>query len=839
MLKKLQIILIILFSLSYFSLISQEKTDYLVSPDGDTVTIKAIPLAEITTNVESTTAQLKKIEGRIIPTGDLLTFDSIYKNMDKEIRQKIKILETTDDYYSSRNLENDLAEWEGIKDRLGKWKESINERITLLQGDLFEIQVMNAIWNKTIAGYKKGGVPENVLSSEKDLLKRITISEKKENQAITESLRKQNNLTDLSVSTDDVLSDLEAIRKELQSDYFVQDSPAIWHAGDSTASFKSIKKQLLNTKNETIRNLKYFYDSNIQTIYFQLLLFLILWLGLYLLYKVSTRMEDQKDTYDFDNARNILSHNSLAAFILTLFSSIWLYTSMPDVISDLIQLTYILIALFLFPAFIDKKLKKVLYGLLLLFFIDQFQNIFYSRLLFARVVMMIETLFVGWVLYITLHPSEETNTRRFKKRWSFIFKLLPVFYLFLAVSFLGNIFGFINLAVLLEHTVVNALFNLIILILAILVLDWIIIILLRTPFMQDSKIVRKYTDNIEKRLFQIIQFLGVLIWIKSVLQLAGVYKSVSDWFINFTQESYKIGSTTIEIGGIITFFLVILATIVLFRIIKVVLADEIFPRVTLPRGVPGSISMISGYIIVGFGIYIAIAAAGVDLSSFGLVAGALGVGIGFGLQGIVANFIAGLVLAFERPIQIGDTIQIAQMYGDVVNIGVRSTTIKTYEGSEVIIPNSDLITNDVINWTLSDRKKRRDVIVGVAYGSDPEHVMEIMRRVANDHPDVQKIPAPWALFDGFGDSSLNFRIKIWTTMDSGMSTKSEVTVAIYAALQKEGIEIPFPQRDLHIRSIDENADKKLVFPRKKITKKKDAKTNEDEVMENNEMEDDD
>ncbi len=831
MFKKLKIVICIFFTLSSCLIIGQTENDKLISPNGDTITINAISLAEIPNNLETATAKIKKIEDKLLPTGDLLKFDSVYQHLNMEVERRKTNFEKVDDYYSLINLENDFLEWAGLKDALSNWKELINERVTVLQADLFEIQTMKAIWEKTFISYKDQGVPENVLSSEKDLLSKLIALERKAKKAKTEVLRKQNNITDLSISIDDVLSNLSNKKKVLQSDVFRQDSPPIWRAGDSTISYESAKKQMLNTRDETKRNLNNFYATNKKTINFHILIFFILWLGLYLLYRTSKKMEEHQDIYDYANARKILSHHSLSALILALFASIWLYPSpLPNSIGDIIQLTYLIIALYVIPNFINKKYKKVLYSLLILFFIHQLQDIFYGKLLVGRIVMFFETIFVGWVLYLILKPEKQNLEQRFKKRWGFIFKIMPVFYLFLIVALIGNIFGFVDFAILVENVVVRSLFNLIILILAVLVIDWALIVLLRTPYAQASNIIKNYTTDIEKRIFQFIKIVGIILWLRAAFHLLGLYDPIVEWFNEFIKESYKIGSTSIEIGGILTFFLVIFATVIIFRVIKSILADEVFPRVKLARGLPGSISMITGYFIAGYGFFIALGAAGVDLSSFGLIAGALGVGIGFGLQGIVANFIAGIVLAFERPIQVGDTIQLAEMYGDVLHIGVRSTTVKTYDGSEVIVPNSSLITNDVINWTLSDRKKRRDINVGVAYGSDPELVMEIIKKVANEHPEVQKIPAPWALFDGFGDSALNFRVRIWTTMDSGMTTKSDVTVAIYNALQKAGISIPFPQRDLYIKSLPEDTitNKRVL---KKTAKPKPKKTDHKEEIE--------
>jgi small-conductance mechanosensitive channel len=158
--------------------------------------------------------------------------------------------------------------------------------------------------------------------------------------------------------------------------------------------------------------------------------------------------------------------------------------------------------------------------------------------------------------------------------------------------------------------------------------------------------------------------------------------------------------------------------------------------------------------------------------------------------------------------------------GDVKHIGVRATTIRTFDGSEVMVPNGNMIANDVINWTLSDRKKRRDIFVSVAYGSDPHKVLEVIKKVGEDNPNVLQIPAPWALFEGFGDSSLNFRLRIWTAMDVGLTTKSEVAMSIYDALNEAGIEIPFPQHDLHLKSFDPSI-QKIIVP--KIGKSKTEK----------------
>ena len=164
--------------------------------------------------------------------------------------------------------------------------------------------------------------------------------------------------------------------------------------------------------------------------------------------------------------------------------------------------------------------------------------------------------------------------------------------------------------------------------------------------------------------------------------------------------------------------------------------------------------------------------------------------------------VSGLILAFERPIKVGDTVQVADLMGEVLSIGFRASTIKSFDGAEVIVPNGNLISNHMINWTLTDYLRRMDMRVGVAYGTDPEVVLEILKSVAEEHDKVRKKPAPSAFFLGFGDSSLDFRMLAWTNIDGRLTVESEINVTINNKLKEAGIEIPFPQRDLHIRSDD-------------------------------------
>jgi small-conductance mechanosensitive channel len=202
---------------------------------------------------------------------------------------------------------------------------------------------------------------------------------------------------------------------------------------------------------------------------------------------------------------------------------------------------------------------------------------------------------------------------------------------------------------------------------------------------------------------------------------------------------------------------------------------------------------------------LAISALGFEISKITIMLSALGVGIGFGLQGIVNNFVSGLILLFERPVRVGDIVVMNGNWSEIKKIGLRSTVLGSFDQAEVIIPNADIVNNQVTNWTLSNRRRRIDIKVGVAYGSDVPLVLETLMACAKATPKVAETPEPQVLFLSFGESSLDFELKIFVS-DVGISldTISEIHQEIDRRFREAKIEIAFPQRDLHLRSVDES-----------------------------------
>ncbi|EOZ96766.1 Potassium efflux system KefA protein [Indibacter alkaliphilus LW1] len=281
-------------------------------------------------------------------------------------------------------------------------------------------------------------------------------------------------------------------------------------------------------------------------------------------------------------------------------------------------------------------------------------------------------------------------------------------------------------------------------------------------------------------------------------------------FLNLFNEvmSFKlfsIGDSSLTIGLLLTLALSVVLLFFISEWIRRLLVNRVLNRYKIERGTRQSVGTIVKYVIVIAGLFSILQTNGIDLSAFGILAGALGVGIGFGLQNITNNFISGLIILFEQPIKVGDRIEVGDIVGDVIRISARSTAVLTNDNISVIIPNSQFIDSQVINWSHNDRKVRFNFEVGVSYKEDPEKVKEILLEVADKNENVLKTPAPDVLFDEFDDSSLNFILRVWTSdyVNKPRVLKSQLYFEIFRRFGEENIEIPFPQRDIHIISAPE------------------------------------
>jgi small-conductance mechanosensitive channel len=353
--------------------------------------------------------------------------------------------------------------------------------------------------------------------------------------------------------------------------------------------------------------------------------------------------------------------------------------------------------------------------------------------------------------------------------------------------------------------------------LALALIAWLLMILARGGVdwavhrsrLQEISIFRNHGSSIAAQFTLFIKvFIGSLL-IVGILTSWKVYDSSGEAFRGILSLGVALGSQQITLGLVLGAAALLYGSFVASSAIQTLLMEEVFPKRQVEPGVGLSISKLIQYSLILVGFLLALAAVGVTLTNITILGGAIGVGIGFGLQAIVNNFASGIILLFERPIRVGDMIQLVDLPCTVKKIVVASR-----DDADIVIPNSDLITNQVTNWTLSERRMRLRIPVGVAYGSDVPLVMRILKEVAEGNLSVLSNPASSVLFLGFGESSLNFELRVWIRdfLDR-FRIQSELIQAIDSRFRSEGVEIPFPQRDLHVRSVDESASSTSINPK--------------------------
>jgi potassium efflux system protein len=316
--------------------------------------------------------------------------------------------------------------------------------------------------------------------------------------------------------------------------------------------------------------------------------------------------------------------------------------------------------------------------------------------------------------------------------------------------------------------------------------------------------VQHHGDLLERRIYRLFVWLIVGAWLSRYLDYVGLIEPVGSRVTDFLSTRLERGSLSTSVGDIIAFFFTVLAAYWLSAFIRFVLEEDIYSRTNIGTGLSYAISSLLNYAILAIGFVVALAVLGLDMTKMTVLAGAFGVGIGFGLQSVVNNFVSGLILLFERPIHVGDTVQVGNLQGRVRRIGIRASIVRTQQGAEIIVPNAQLITEQVTNWTLSDQLRRVDLPVGVNYGAEPKKMIELLESVARAHPKVLPDPAPRCLFMSYGDSNINFELRAWTEYTNSQQVRSDLTVAVYDAVYAAGMSFPFPQREVRLLS-DPNA----------------------------------
>ena len=757
-------------------------------------------ISEIPSKLEEAQIYLLKLNSDIISPEKLLESEKELDAVNKSYEALIKQTDSTslENEYST-TLKEYQQKWIAHKKKVNDWASIVTSRTEKLGEAKKALLATKEIWNRTYKLARDEKAPTELINSIRELTNALNSTEKDLTKEINLSLSLQTKLYEQNIDVDLTLSKIEDLLKEKERDVFAQNAPRIWESFSTVKDSTGLSVQFNKIWESYIRTVDEFLVNNKDRIIQDFILFLFFLLIIYTLRFFSKNIKEKDDKVAL--AIKLLERPISTAFLVFLLFAVVFYEDAPEIFFNIMRILVVIPLLRILFHILKPILKIPLFYFCGLIILQQFMSSSGSGTPIERALLLIVTILtllgLLWLILKKVHTKAFDRIAD-QSRALFISKLSIVI---IGLSLIANILGYVMLGVVIVNGMLNSTYGIVLLITAALAFNALIVISLQTKPLQKFNTVRNQGNKIKSTTAKIIRVF-VFIWsLFIIMKNFFILDEVIGWLVETLGKVWEIGDLKFSIGNILLFFISIWLAVQIARFVRFILEGDILPRLNLARGVPGAISSIMTYLIIGFGIIIAMITAGIDLSSFALLAGALGVGIGFGLQDIIKNFISGLILIFERPIQIGDAVQVDDLSGRVLKIGIRSSIIKTWQGAEVIVPNGNLISNKLVNWTLSDQLRRIDIKTGVSYGTDVKLVMQTLLKCATDHQQILTKPAPYVLFNDFAESYLEFELRCWTSnYTDWIFIKSEIMVTIDEAFTKEGIVIPFPQRDLHLKS---------------------------------------
>jgi potassium efflux system protein len=687
------------------------------------------------------------------------------------------------------------------EDQSGVSEESdrLHRRALALELLIQEIDTISTTWRETRDSQKE--LPEALSVRITQMLERAPLVAKGAQAQLNSVVATQNELLALRTRIEETRRRLTQHQEALRDELFRSEHPPLWKLDGTavTESYGRAGPDIVDRLRKDARSFVATYAPNIMGHLVALVLILV---GIRIL-----KRNAESAGVEAEETRILRKPYASGVLVALLLEGLF-YPSIPTTIVVAFGISGAIMAILVLRPFLSGTLRIALYVLVMLYVFDRLLGMVTGGAPVHRMVLLglgIATVALAVVAAQPKHVEvmHQRGLVRSITRPTFIVGVALA-----ALAVVLNLLGNVNLATLLTSGVIRGLLSLIIVFTLYLIANDLIALLMRPGFITRFRVVVRNRARIQSAARKPVLFLAVAGWLAVTAASFNLFNPTLEWISGLLKAEAHVGDVNISLGRVVAFIFAIWLAVVTSRITRAILADDVLPRFPLPRGVPNTIGVTVNYAIIIIGILIGTGFLGIDLSNLSLILGALGVGIGFGLQNIVNNVVSGLILIFERPIQVGDAVEVGTLFGRVTQIGLRASRVRTFSGSEIIVPNGDLVSQQVTNWTLSDRRRRLEVAVGVAYRSDVAVVQRVLMDLLVNDEEVLENPEPMVIFEEFGDSALQFRMYFWIAdFDESLTTRGRLYTEVNEALKAAGVEIPFPQRDLHLRSIQ--TDEKL------------------------------
>ena len=767
---------------------------------------ESIPIPEVARQADEAARLLREYDALLLPTR---AHEALEKKL-PEIAERIGVLteETTEVVEASSaetTLEGLTAQWQTLRGELAGYVNTLTRRATEAEDAIERLASLRDTWTRTRTDARASRAPEQVIDRIDSVLTSLATSRTRLQEHRISVLVLQDKVALEVAQCEAMLARIAQARQVGQARLLHQDGVPLWRAQDRLTAISELPDRVRVAVRADITRLRDFMREQGWKIPFQLATFV----GLLLLIRIGRRrllLAMAPGEEPPDSVRP-LDRPVSAALLLTLLMSVFIYTPpLPRTVAGVVEILALAPSLRIMHRILDRPRLPGLYVVTAFFLADILRHLAAVVPVLEQQIFLVEMLaglaallWWGWRV-----RRAEAGHGALLGTPGWTRTVIAVVTVAFAIALVAVVAGYMRLALFLGAGVVGYGYLAMVLYAAVRVVDGLVAVALRVRPLRSLAMVRRHRALLERRIHGILRWVATATWMFFALIYFSLWSGAVTAGRAVLGAKLERGSVSLSLGDVLVFAITVVAAFALSAFIRFVLAEEVYPRVRLGRGLPEALSGVLHYALLLMGFLLALATLGIDLTKITIVAGALGVGIGFGLQNIVNNFVSGTIVLFERKINVGDAVRIGDVEGQVQQMGMRSCTVRTWEGAEVIVPNASLTSEKVVNWTLSDRRRRIDVAVGVAYGTPPDRALAILLRVARAHPLVLTQPAPAALFRGFGESALQCEMRVWTDrFEQAVQTQSEIYMAVYAALREAGIDIPFPQREVRVRRVDE------------------------------------
>jgi small-conductance mechanosensitive channel len=750
-----------------------------------------IPLIEIASKTQAALESLREIESGLstdqTTTSAANGLSDLTAEIESEIGDDTQLLRSNPSLQMLYPLK---VSWQSFGDKLSAWNNELTRSGITLDEDLARLDEQNKVWQQTLQSAQQGDTAPEILQRVKDVIDSIEGTRHAVDSYRAQVLALQSRAFEEAGRIRKMLTSIEQAEAGVLKGALSQNSPPVWSlmSGSQGEWTKNTGQSFF----AQLRALTSFAQRLPFTFLIHALIILVLALALHWFGRQVRKWSDREPS--LQRVAPIYALPVSTALALSFLLSRWtLYSQAPRLLLAIIATAALIPTVLILRRLLDRNLVPILNAIVVMFFVDQLRQICASVPLLARVLLLAQTL--GAVLFLIWMirgrrlavRSDKTSKRLSRVTSSALWLCLIV----LSASLLSNILGYVDLANLLASTFLLSIYFAALLYVAILIVDGLVVIALQVGPVASLRAAQLHRPMLRRRLLGVIEFLALLLFLSVLLNFLGLRTPLIQNIATLLQAELTIGSLNISLGHILGFVGTVWASFLFAKFLRFLLEQDVYQHFKLARGTPQAISTMVQYAVLLLGFLVAMQVLGVDLNKLTILMGAFTVGVGFGLQNIINNFVSGLILLFERPIKVGDVIDVGGTVGEVRHIGIRATVVRTPDGSEVIVPNGTLISNQVTNWTFSDQQRAIEIPVTVVRGAAPQRVVELLKTTAANHPGVAKQPQPQSYVLNFSSGAVTFQLRAWTNRyEDWVQVRSDLAVAVDEALSRESISIP-------------------------------------------------